>query len=265
MKALRNKQINKNNESPAYKNKISDILGEIVNWMHRIHPIYWLSGIIVSIILFVIFMPHSKWNVFWLVFKSQSIILGMLLVFCLISVSLVWSTGQRIDAMVFVFFNKDIQHKPWLDGLMLGFSQLGNGIVTMVAALILFLGVHHLLAYELVLGTLTLWLIVEFIKVLIHRSRPIKKINTTQIVGLRERGCSFPSGHTSQAFFSATLLIHYFSVGGYAAILIYIISLLVGITRIYVGAHYPRDVFAGAILGSIWGLMGIIINNIIFK
>jgi PAP2 superfamily len=31
---------------------------------------------------------------------------------------------------------------------------------------------------------------------------------------------------------------------------------VVGITRIYVGAHYPRDVLAGAILGSAWGLLG---------
>jgi len=29
----------------------------------------------------------------------------------------------------------------------------------------------------------------------------------------------------------------------------------VGVTRMYVGAHYPRDVVAGAILGSAWGLL----------
>ncbi len=36
---------------------------------------------------------------------------------------------------------------------------------------------------------------------------------------------------------------------------------LVGITRMYVGAHYPRDVLAGAILGIVWGLFGMIIEG----
>jgi membrane-associated phospholipid phosphatase len=42
--------------------------------------------------------------------------------------------------------------------------------------------------------------------------------------------------------------------------LLYTIAFLVGITRMYIGAHYPRDVLAGAILGSIWGLLGVILN-----
>lgn len=265
MKTLKNIQIKKNIENRTHENYFLGSFGKIVNRINRIHPIYWLSFIIVSIILFVILLPHSKWDIFWSVLKSQSIILAMLFVFCLIAVSLVWSTGQRIDAMVFVFFNEDIRHSPRLNSLMLGFSQLGNGFVTMGIALALFLGVHHLLSYELVLGTLTLWLVVEFIKVLIHRTRPYKMLINANIVGLREKGCSFPSGHTSQAFFTATLIIHYFNVYSYVVLLLYFICLLVGITRIYVGAHYPRDVFAGAILGSVWGLMGIIVNNIILK
>jgi membrane-associated phospholipid phosphatase len=29
----------------------------------------------------------------------------------------------------------------------------------------------------------------------------------------------------------------------------------------YVGAHYPRDVLAGSILGSFWGLLGMLIDE----
>jgi hypothetical protein len=32
--------------------------------------------------------------------------------------------------------------------------------------------------------------------------------------------------------------------------------LLVGITRMYVGAHYTRGTCSGAILGRAWGLLG---------
>ena len=48
----------------------------------------------------------------------------------------------------------------------------------------------------------------------------------------------------------------YFDAGVWAVCLLYAIALLVGVTRMYVGAHYPRDVLAGAILGSAWGLLG---------
>ena len=41
--------------------------------------------------------------------------------------------------------------------------------------------------------------------------------------------------------------------------LLYATALLVAVTRIYVGAHYPRDVVAGAILGIAWGLLGAIV------
>jgi membrane-associated phospholipid phosphatase len=30
---------------------------------------------------------------------------------------------------------------------------------------------------------------------------------------------------------------------------------LVGLTRLYVGAHYPRDVLAGAVLGTAFGIL----------
>jgi membrane-associated phospholipid phosphatase len=48
-------------------------------------------------------------------------------------------------------------------------------------------------------------------------------------------------------------------------VILYALALLVGITRMYVGAHYPRDVLAGAILGSAWGLLGALINGYVMN
>lgn len=93
-------------------------------------------------------------------------------------------------------------------------------------------------------------------KALVNRRRPFIRLSEVRIVGQRARGSSFPSGHTSQAFFMATLMAGYFDAGVRAVCLLYAIALLVGVTRMYVGAHYPRDVLAGAILGSAWGQLG---------
>ena len=118
-----------------------------------------------------------------------------------------------------------------------------------------------MLAFEVALGTLTLWLIVEFIKIIFRRSRPYNKLKDIRVVGSRARGNSFPSGHTSQSFFLATLLIHHFHVNVFLWWTIYLIALLVGITRIYVGMHYPRDVLGGAALGTATGLLAVMVNN----
>jgi membrane-associated phospholipid phosphatase len=130
-----------------------------------------------------------------------------------------------------------------------------------VIAVVLYLLNYRRLANEFVLGALTLWLLVELFKLAFRRSRPYIRLAQTRIVGLRMRGQSFPSGHTSQAFFLVTLLVQHFHVEIWLAIFLYVAAALVAVTRMYVGAHYPRDVAAGAMLGSSWGLLGILIDN----
>jgi membrane-associated phospholipid phosphatase len=228
----------------------------LTSWMSLNRPLAWLVGLTAGLILFLAWLPTYVRLFFWHGLQAQPILASMTLGFSLLALSLLWSTGQRIDTWTFLLFNFRGGHPPWLDRLMWGLTQIGNGMVIVVLALILFFAGDHLLAYGLILGALTLWLAVELVKALVHRRRPFIRLTQARIVGHRAGGRSFPSGHTSQAFFMATLLAGYFHAGVWAMCLLYAIALLVGITRIYVGAHYPRDVLAGAILGSAWGLLG---------
>jgi undecaprenyl-diphosphatase len=65
---------------------------------------------------------------------------------------------------------------------------------------------------------------------------------------------SFPSGHTQIAFTVATVLLWAFARAGklkwWGAAIILGIASLIGVSRIYVGAHFPTDVLGGAVLGS---------------
>jgi membrane-associated phospholipid phosphatase len=198
---------------------------------------------------------------FWNSLQSHKILASMLLVFSLLAISLIWSTGQQLDAWAFLLFNVWGPRPIWLDWMMLGFTQIGSGITALGIGLVLVLASDRRLSYEIILGTLTLWLVVELVKLIVHRSRPFIQLTQARIVGYRAIGRSFPSGHTSQAFFMATLIAQHFHSSIWVVFLLYAIALLVGITRMYVGAHYPRDVLAGAILGSAWGLLGMIVNG----
>ena len=237
--------------------------GRLTLWVSLNRPLAWLVGLTAGLILFLAWLPPYVRMFFWHGLQAQPILASMTLGFSLLALSLLWSTGQRMDTWTFLLFNFRGGHPPWLDRLMWGLTQIGNGIVIVALALILFFAGDHLLAYGLSLGALTLWLVVELAKALVHRRRPFIRLSQARIVGHRASGRSFPSGHTSQAFFMATLMAGYFHAGVWAVCLLYAIALLVGITRIYVGAHYPRDVLAGAILGSAWGLLAGIVYGYI--
>ena len=77
---------------------------------------------------------------------------------------------------------------------------------------------------------------------------------------------SFPSGHTSTSIGAAFALLlgcrkKELAVG----IPAFIMSLLIGFSRIYVHVHYPTDVIAGAIVGLISGvIVYVIFNKLVF-
>jgi len=225
-------------------------------WLNQHRTAARLTLLTASLILFVVILPSGVRSFFWQSLQSNKILAGMLIVFSLLAISLLWTAGQKFDtAMLSVFNFGGRQHQVWWDQTMLVFTQFGSGIAAFIISLGLFFTGNRLLAYELMLGTLTLWIMVEFLKFVINRSRPFIHQAETRTVGNRAIGLSFPSGHTSQAFFMAALLVQQLQAGMWLGLLFYSLALVVGITRMYVGAHYPRDVLAGAILGSAWGLL----------
>lgn len=234
------------------------------DWFSHVHHILWTICLLTILALVLAFMPIYIWKASWASIAANKFLVFLILFFSLVAVSLVWSLGQRIDVWVFMYFNMRGHRPRWLDWIMLGITQLGNFIFASVLALILYFSGNQMLAYELVLGGLTLSLVVQLMKILIHRTRPYIKLENIRIVGSREKGRSFPSGHTCQSFFMATLLLQYYHVPVMVWFALYAIASLVGITRMYVGMHYPRDVLGGAILGTTWGLLGVIVNSHLF-
>lgn len=63
---------------------------------------------------------------------------------------------------------------------------------------------------------------------------------------------SFPSGHTSSWFAMATV---YSAKYPRYAIPLYGAGVLIGLSRVYLGEHYPSDVLAGAVIGVVIGYL----------
>jgi len=247
------------------EDKVPGAWGHLRLVLRVYRPIAWLVFLIASLVLFLAWMPAQMRIIIWQGLSTRGILSIMLLVFGILAVSLVWTAGQRMDAWAFLFFNLRGLRPVWLDRTMLAVTQIGSGMAALAIGLVLFLSGDRLVAYIFILGTLTLWIVVELVKALVQRSRPFIWVTQARIVGYPARGRSFPSGHTSQAFFMATLISGHFHSSAWIVFLLYAIALMVGITRMYVGAHYPRDVLAGAILGSAWGLLGVLVDGYVLN
>jgi undecaprenyl-diphosphatase len=82
-----------------------------------------------------------------------------------------------------------------------------------------------------------------------RRPRPSSKIARFTTLVDSPDAFSFPSGHTCAAFAVAIAL----AGSGIAGGLFLALAVVIGMSRVYLGAHYPFDVAAGAILGAAAG------------
>lgn len=86
------------------------------------------------------------------------------------------------------------------------------------------------------------------LKNLVGRKRPYEVISgLTSLIGA-QNDFSFPSGHTGSSFAAAVVMFRGLpKIYGIPAL---ILAFLIGFSRLYVGVHYPSDVFCGAIIGT---------------
>ena len=95
--------------------------------------------------------------------------------------------------------------------------------------------------------------ITEPLKQILHHPRPyIVLENTRKLISESGDYLSFPSGHAA-TFFAIAIAVYFFDRK--LGILSFIIALLVGVARVYVGVHWPIDIVVGALIGIISGII----------
>lgn len=86
------------------------------------------------------------------------------------------------------------------------------------------------------------------LKNVVARTRPYEVIEgLTSLVGV-QKDYSFPSGHTGSAFAAAVVM--FLGLPKKYGIPILVFACLMGLSRLYVGVHYPSDVLGGVLIGT---------------
>jgi len=157
---------------------------------------------------------------------------------------------QNFDASALMYI-QDVIRMPFLNAIMVFFSTIGNlGLLWIALGLVLLFpkstrrgGVDMLicLAIAYIINDLV-------IKELVARTRPYNTIEELEILVSPLSSYSFPSGHSVSSFASAMVLTLSFGKKGAWA---FIPATLIALSRCYVGVHYPSDVLAGMIVGTL--------------
>lgn len=248
-------------KEPATKRKSPPPQAQAVAKEHGRRRPYIMAALFAALIPMLSLIPYEQRSALWLAILGQRQIFIGLPIFGAVALSLLWTKGQEIDVSVFHLFNLWGKRPKWLDGLMWVLTQVGSNPVSFILAAYWFFTLDRAFGLIIALGTTTLWIVVETIKIIANRDRPFLLTDIqARTIGRKERGRSFPSGHTAQIFFLMTSIISQFQFGLGAAVILYAIAVLVGMTRMYVGMHYPRDVVGGMVLGVIWGYLATLVD-----
>lgn len=138
-----------------------------------------------------------------------------------------------------------------MTSIMKFITFLGSSYTIITITLLLILFSNDRIYY--CINLISIFIINQLLKIIVARPRPVD-INI-----IIEKGYSFPSGHSMVSMAVYGLLIYFIYkkiedkfLKWFLTVLISILIILIGISRIYLGVHFASDVLCGFILSLIW-------------
>jgi undecaprenyl-diphosphatase len=169
---------------------------------------------------------------------------------------------QALDSALCVTVSHSSQYRLIRDWFRM-ISRLGDGIFwyALMGLIIVTQQNEGLLpVLNMAASGLTGTLVYKWLKHKTHRPRPYQVHQDVWVVGKPLDYFSFPSGHTLHAMTFSLVALHYYPL---LAIIVIPFTIMVAMSRVILGLHYPSDVFAGATIGYVIAQISIRIFSLI--
>lgn len=159
----------------------------------------------------------------------------------------------NLDGNILLWIQEYLRN-DFLTPIMTFITSLGNaGIIWILITVVLLFPKKTrkvgILSACALLGSLVVNNVI--LKNLVARIRPYEVVDGLHLLIEKQVDWSFPSGHTGSSFASAVVL--YKNLPKKYGVMALILASLIAFSRLYVGVHYPSDVLAAVITGSIIG------------
>jgi undecaprenyl-diphosphatase len=144
-----------------------------------------------------------------------------------------------------------LRRRPSANTAMRLLTRLGDVVVVAPVTLLLAFGAgpHSRGPAALAMWSLTAsHLLVQIMKRRVCRPRPSLPVGLTFLIEPEDR-FSFPSGHAAAGLSIALPFAG--AIGGALGVLVLVLGLSVGVSRCYLGVHYPGDVLVGWVLATL--------------
>ncbi|MFC0274237.1 phosphatase PAP2 family protein [Metabacillus herbersteinensis] len=143
-------------------------------------------------------------------------------------------------------------------------THIGGATATIFTCLMLIFFTTNSVRFTAIASALSLLLShipVAFVKKVYPRKRPYITLLETKVPANPLEDHSFPSGHTTAIF---SVIIPFVIFMPSLAVIVLPIAASVGVSRMYLGLHYPSDVLAGCLLGTTTGFVSFFVISNLF-
>jgi membrane-associated phospholipid phosphatase len=155
--------------------------------------------------------------------------------------------GQELDRRLYTLVNR--ARGPLPDALFKGITELGSIWASGAAAVTLAVGKRRREAIDSFGAALTMWGLGQVLKKAIGRPRPYTALQDFRLLIARPRGTSWPSSHPAVVLAFVTVAGRDLDLSPSAKAGAVAVPVLVGVSRISLGVHFPADVAGGLLLG----------------
>lgn len=170
---------------------------------------------------------------------------------------------QNVDEAVLLWIQEAVR-QTWLDPVVKAFTTLGNAGILWIVLAVAMLFWRPTRKAGVLAGCALLFSLLFTnlgLKLLLTRPRPYTVVEG--LIPLLTSGDpnSFPSGHTSAAFAAGLVWARTLPKAWMRRTAV-IQAVLMGLSRLYVGVHYPSDVVSGAVVGTVCALLALRIGRL---